>query len=89
MAFLRDRSVFCIPERLLTYDERYVIGGICMLTATLGFTGAALQLKSLRQFRNRQRRKPSPNPDIIFYLALSDLIACAGKDQSMIFTFSQ
>jgi ocular albinism type 1 protein len=78
MAFLRDRSVFCIPESILTYQERYIIGGICMFTASVGFTGAALQLRSLRQFRNRQRRRPSPNPDIIFYLALSDLIACAG-----------
>ena len=79
MAFLRDRSIFCIPESLLSYDERRIIGGKCIFTASLGFTGAALQLRSLRQFRNRQRRQPSPNPDIIFYLALSDLIACAGK----------
>ena len=78
MAFLRDRSVFCIPESILTRTERYIIGGICMFTASVGFAGAALQLKSLRQFRNRQRRKPSANPDIIFYLALSDLIACTG-----------
>jgi hypothetical protein len=49
-----------------------------MFTASVGFTGAALQLKSLRQFKNRQRRKPSANPDIVFYLALSDLIACTG-----------
>ena len=79
MAFLRDRSIFCIPEKLLSHDERQIIGGICIFTASLGFTGAALQLRSLRQFRNRQRRQPSPNPIIIFYLALSDLIACAGR----------
>ena len=79
MAFLRDRSIFCIPESVLSFDERQIIGGICIFTASLGFTGAALQLRSLKQFRNRQRRQPSPNPNIIFYLALSDLIACAGK----------
>lgn len=78
MAFLRDRSVFCIPEAVLSYDERYIIGGICLFTAIIGFTGAALQLRSLKQFKDRQRRRPSPNPNIIFYLALSDLIACAG-----------
>ena len=79
MAFLRDRSIFCIPESILGHEERYIVGGICILTATVGFTGAALQLRSLWQLiRNRQRRQPSPNKDIIFYLALSDLIACAG-----------
>ncbi|XP_028403869.1 G-protein coupled receptor 143-like isoform X2 [Dendronephthya gigantea] len=78
MAFLRDRSIFCIPESILEYEERYIVGGICILTASVGFTGAALQLRSLWQLiRNRQRRQPSPNKDIIFYLALSDLIACA------------
>ena len=78
MAFLRDRSVFCIPQAILTYTERYIIGGICLATASTGFIGAALQLRSLRQFKNRQRRRPSPNPNIVFYLAFSDLIACAG-----------
>ena len=83
MAFLRDRSVFCIPKAIVTREERYIIGGICMVTATVGFTGAALQLRSLKQYKNRQRRQPSPNPDIIFYLALSDLIACVGLYQRL------
>ena len=79
MAFLRDRSVFCIPDAILSSEERYIIGSICMLTSSVGFLGAALQIKSLWQYRDRQRRRPSPNPNIIFYLAVSDLIACIGK----------
>lgn len=78
MAFLRDKSVFCIPNATLSMDERYVIGGICMGTSSIGFLGAALQLKSLWQYRDRQRRRPSANPRIIFYLAWSDLVACLG-----------
>ena len=79
MAFLRDSSVYCITNFTYPYPEKYIVGGICMLTSTVGFLGAALQIKSLWQYRNRQRRRPSPNPNIIFYLALSDLMACIGR----------
>ena len=79
MAFLRDSSVYCITNFTYPYPEKYIVGGICMLTSTVGFLGAALQIKSLWQYRNRQRRRPSPNPNIIFCLALSDLMACIGR----------
>lgn len=79
MAFLRDRSIFCIPNTTLDRDERQVIGGICIPTSVVGFTGAALQLKYLWQYRDRQRTRPSADPRIIFYLAFSDLLTCLGK----------
>ena len=78
MALFRGGSLFCILEAALTFSERYIYGGIYLVTASAGIIGAALQLRSLRQFRNRQRRRPSPNLNIVFYLAVSDLIACAG-----------
>lgn len=78
MAFLRDRSIFCLPENQLPDEQRHIISGICIFTAILGFGGAAFQLCSMRQFRNRQRRWPFPNPDIIRCLAVSDLISCVG-----------
>ncbi|XP_028403716.1 G-protein coupled receptor 143-like [Dendronephthya gigantea] len=78
MAFLRDRSIFCIPNTTLDHNERLTISGICIPTSIVGFTGAALQLKYLWQYRDRQRRRPSADPRIIFYLALSDLLTCLG-----------
>lgn len=79
MAFLRDRSVFCIPNSTLNHDKRLAISIICISTSMVGFIGAALQLSNLWQYRNRQRRRLSADPRIIFYLALSDLITCLGK----------
>ena len=79
MAFLRGGSLFCILEAALTYyPERYILGGIYLVTTSAGIIGAALQLRSLRQFKNRQRRRPSPNRNIVFCSVFSDLIACAG-----------
>ena len=78
MAFLRDKSVYCIPGTTFKEHQKYIIGGICIATSSVGFLGAGLQLKSLWQYRDRQRRRPSVNPRIIFYLALSDLVACVG-----------
>ncbi len=79
MAFLRDRSVFCIPNITLDHDDRLAISLICISTSTVGFIGAVLQLRYLWQYRHRQRRRPSADPRIIFYLALSDLITCIGR----------
>ena len=79
MAFLRDRSIGCIPNTTLSHNQRLVISGLCIPTSTVGFIGAALQLKNLWQYRNRQRRRPSADPRIIFYLALADLFTCLGK----------
>lgn len=82
MAFLRDRSVYCIPDSLLNQDQRLAISIICMSTSFLGFLGASLQLRCLWQYRNKQRRRLSADPRIIFYLALSDLIAVLGKSSN-------
>ena len=79
MAFLRDKSIFCIPNTTLNNNQRHIISAICIPTSTLGFIGAALQLRYLWQYRSRQPRKQSADPRIIFYLALSDLITCFGK----------
>ena len=77
MAFLRDNSIFCIPNSTFS-NHRQDIGGICIATSIVGFLGAALQLKSIWQYRNMQRRWPSADLRIILYLALSDLFACLG-----------
>ena len=78
MAFLRDCSLYCISNITFTEGQRHAIGGICMASSSIGFLGAALQLKSLWKYRNRRRRWPSAHPRIIFYLALCDLFASLG-----------
>ena len=79
MAFLRDKSIFCIPDTTLDHEQRLIISAICIPTSTMGFIGAALQLRYLWPYRSRQPRKQSADPRIIFYLAVSDLITCLGK----------
>ncbi|XP_046862076.1 uncharacterized protein LOC124455483 [Xenia sp. Carnegie-2017] len=50
-----------------------------ILTSLFGFGGAAVQLRHMWQFRNSVRRRLSANPKIIFWLAISDLIACVAR----------
>lgn len=79
MAYLRDRCIFCIPECVMNHNERLIISMLCIPSSILGFVGAALQLKYLWPYRNKQRRRFSADPRIVLYLAVSDMITCLGK----------
>ncbi|XP_046861157.1 G-protein coupled receptor 143-like [Xenia sp. Carnegie-2017] len=78
MALLRDWSIRCIPGDVLNDDERKTLSAIYITTSTFGLAGAAVQLRHLWKYRNAVRRSPSAHHNIIFFLALSDLITCLG-----------
>lgn len=81
MAFLRFRSVYCIPEEDVSIHKRIAFSSVCITTATLSAYGACVQLKHWYSQLNDSdsRRKPSSNPVIVFCLALADLFTCIGK----------
>ncbi|CAH1261660.1 GPR143 [Branchiostoma lanceolatum] len=78
MASLHEESFYCIPETKLTLSERPVYCGVAIAAAVLGLGGAGWQVVRWRdRLRGAaQRRRPSPNPVIVFCLALSDFMAC-------------
>ncbi|KAI8479916.1 hypothetical protein Bbelb_423560 [Branchiostoma belcheri] len=80
MASLHEESFYCIPETKLTLPERPVYCGVAIAAAVLGLGGAGCQVVRWRSRLSRaaQRRRPSPNPVIVFCLALSDFMACIG-----------
>ena len=78
MTLYRDSSIYCVPKYFHDKKEVIMYGIICMMTSIVGFVGAGQQLKALWPYRDSQRRKPSANPRIIFYLALSNLFLCLG-----------
>ncbi|XP_035691253.1 G-protein coupled receptor 143-like [Branchiostoma floridae] len=80
MASLHEESFYCIPETKLSLPERPAYCGVAIGAAVLGLGGAGWQVV---RWRGRlagaaQRRRPSPNPVIVFCLALSDFMACIG-----------
>ena len=81
MAFLRDRSVYCITQEQITEDHREIFSYVCLATATLSSFGACVQLRTWHKSMKtaESRRIPSPNPHVVFSLALADLFACVGK----------
>lgn len=79
MALLRDWSIRCIPGDVLNDDQRKILSAIYITASTFGFAGAAVQLRHLWRYRNAVRRSPSAHHNIIFFMALSDLITCLGK----------
>lgn len=81
MASMQDAGFYCIGEEKLPQSKLYVYCGLCLGSAVLGLAGASRQIhqwKSLLQ-GHRYRRKPSPNPIIVFSLAVANLLACIGE----------
>ena len=79
MASPHAESFYCITRDSLDGDERKAYGGVAIGCACLGLIGSTYQVFTLRQFLDLPRkRRPAPNPNIIFFLALSDLSACLG-----------
>ncbi|XP_046861161.1 uncharacterized protein LOC124454395 isoform X2 [Xenia sp. Carnegie-2017] len=68
----------CVPGDTLQEVHIKVLNAIYISTSVLGLTGAVVQLRYMWQYLNAIRRSPSAHPNIIFYMALSDLIACVG-----------
>ena len=81
MASMQDATFFCIPSSKLPYQERVIYCGLCLASAGLGFLGAMWQIYQWKPLTSgyKHRRKPSPNPMIVFSLALADLLACSGE----------
>ncbi|XP_064606950.1 G-protein coupled receptor 143-like [Liolophura sinensis] len=86
MASLHDASFFCIPETALPHTEQinyrllYCVISLC--SGFLGMFGSCYQLfawkQKMTEWPRRRSSRPTTNPEIIFYLAASNLMSCLG-----------
>ena len=70
----------CTYNYHIGLSHNIIISVFFIFTSLFGLGGAAVQLRHMWQFRNSVRRRLSANPKIIFWLAISDLLACVGKE---------
>ena len=82
MVSMQDSSFFCIPSVKLPSENRKIYCSMCLASASLGLLGAGWQIYQWKPLIRgyESRRKPSPNPMIVFSLALADMLACIGKE---------
>lgn len=88
MGSLHDASFFCIPDTDLpekgpiNYRRVYCVISLC--SGFLGMFGSCYQLfagkQRMAEWPRRRSRRPSTNPEIIFFLAASNLMSCLGKN---------
>lgn len=82
MASPHSESFYCIPATSLDVRERYWYAGVSLLSASLSLFGSAYLLQSsfryLKSRPSKAKRLLSASPHIVFFLALSDVIACVG-----------
>ena len=85
MAFLRGSSIYCIGEEEMDIPKRVAFSSVCITAATISSFGAIVQLVNWykRLTAKEPRRRPSPTPHVAFSLALADLFACIGRNNSL------